>query len=100
MTSLMKTCGGLRPPHPPSQYTFIPGACGPRTPAIYPSNPQNPQTHFYRHSNGVLVANHYLHTWNLNCADLERAQVECAEVERAQVECADLCRAPSERINN
>ena len=35
MTSLMKTCGGLRPPHPKSKYTFIrgPAAIGP--PAIY-----------------------------------------------------------------
>ena len=57
---------GLRPPGPP---------------AIYPSNPQNPQTHFHRHSNGVLVDKHHFHTWNLNCANLERAQFERAQVE-------------------
>ena len=75
MTSLLKTCGGASHPTSLSKFVFIPGACGPQTPAIYPSNPQ---THFYRLSNCVSVAKHHFHTWNLNCADLKRAQVECA----------------------
>ena len=54
VTTLIKTCGG-QAPYTPSKYHFIPRACGPGTPAIYP------QTHFHRHSNGVLVAERHFH---------------------------------------
>ena len=45
---------GGRSPTPPNVYTFIPGAAGPRTPAIYSSNPQNSQNLFQCHGNGGL----------------------------------------------
>ena len=56
----MKTCEGLRPPHPQINKPSYgrPGAPGP--PAIYPSNPQNPQKHFQRHRNCVLFAERHL----------------------------------------